>query len=65
MIFRKVYNWRYGICVDGREKQLFTSYITHFFDRLNYNCLYYMDGEEIIKGETRSVFFVLIKVNLW
>lgn len=51
--------------MDGREKQLFTSHITHFFDRLNYNCLYYMDGEEIIKGETRSVFFVLIKVNLW
>ena len=36
----------------GGEKQLFTSHVTHFFGRLNYNCLYYMDGEGIIKGET-------------
>lgn len=36
----------------GGEKQLFTPHVTHFFGRLNYNCLYYMDGEGNIKGET-------------
>ncbi|HHV13084.1 MAG TPA: hypothetical protein GXX75_22685 [Clostridiales bacterium] len=40
------------ICLIGGEKQLFTPHITHFFGRLNYNCLYYMDGEGNIKGET-------------
>ena len=40
--------------MDGREKQLFTLHVTYFFGRLNYNCLYYMDGEGIIKGETWS-----------
>lgn len=54
IILRKVYNWRYGIYMDGREKQLFTSHVTYFFGRLNYNCLYYMDGEGIIKGVTWS-----------
>ena len=36
----------------GGEKQLFTHHARHFFGRLNYSCLYYMDGEGIIRGET-------------